>query len=213
MKKYIALAIASLIFGGAFSTSDADASVTLLGATVLDPVIPNNNDFKSDLMALEFSSLVMADIQSNSRQRLTFYAHAAESGYNNSFEIDGTSVFTESNEMWDADGIVVGSINVDIGDIIGIGGLDRIRFTSTGNPSVDASLGEAGFGVFQNVDGGYFASDGRMYFGYDDDGSGPDDNHDDIIISARLTSVPEPTSLAIWASLVGLCVAPRRRKR
>ncbi len=198
-----------------FATT-ANASILLVGETVLDAAIPNANDFKAELNALGFEQLVQGDIVSTSRQKLTFSYHGAESGFSNSFEIDGTNVFTEADESWDPVGTVIGSINVEIGDVLGVTGLDLLGFIAGGgNSGVDARLGEAGFGIFKDTDGSgsFLASDGRMYFGFDDSGAGPDDNHDDMIISMAFSAVPEPTSLIVWTGLIGLgMVSSRRRK-
>ena len=212
MRTLTTLVIAIAMLG--FSAT-ANASITLMGETISDATIPGSNDFKSDLEALGFDQLVYGDIKSTSRQKLTFFFHAAESGFENSFNLNGVDVFTEDNESWMAAGIEIGSVNVEIGDVIGLSGLDLIGFTAGGgSDGVDARLGEEAFGIFKNTSGSgsFLGSDGRTYFGFDDNGSGPDDNHDDIIVSVAFSSIPEPTSVLVWAGLIGLC-ASRRRKR
>lgn len=88
----------------------------------------------------------------------------------------------------------------------------------------DALAGDGGFGVFYNL--ANFASTNsfsQLLLGYDDNGAGPDDNHDDMIIRVVFTPrqqdvtapVPEAASLATWGGLAAVAgvVATRSARR
>lgn len=52
---------------------------------------------------------------------------------------------------------------------------------------------------------------GDIWIALDDGGAGPDDNHDDLVITARVATVPEPGSITLLAlGLVGLLFARRK---
>lgn len=204
MKFAVPVAVVA-VFVMAFNS--ANASLVVAPSSVEDSVPNSGNDFNSALMALSFDSIVAGTITATTAGTVTFYYHASESGWNNEFLANGgvgaNSVsFTESaNKSWDPIGIQIGSISISAGELL------DLAFVSNNGPL--HGIGSAEFGIFSNLAIGSFFSDaddplgGRMYFGHDDDGAGPDDNHDDIIVSARFTAVPEANSLFVW-SILGL---------
>lgn len=52
---------------------------------------------------------------------------------------------------------------------------------------------------------------GDVWIALDDGGAGPDDNHDDLVVRARVVSVPEPGTISLLVlGLMGLLVARKR---
>jgi hypothetical protein len=91
-------------------------------------------------------------------------------------------------------------------------GASQVAFGS--NSGVFSIAGTAGFGIFFTSGRGNGFDESVLYFGYDDNGAGSDDNHDDMIVSARFTPVPEPATLAMWGiGALGMMFAGRRRRQ
>ena len=82
-----------------------------------------------------------------------------------------------------------------------------------------ATVGQDGFGIFLGPDqlSGTFVE--TFYLGYDDQVTGQDDDHDDLIIRASLLSprvtsaVPEPATWAMLLTGFGLAGAAMRRRK
>jgi hypothetical protein len=195
------------------------ASLNIINGANLTALPINGNDFNGNLD--DFVDQLYnngADVQATAAGTVQFYLHASESGFTNQFvkgtwngagtSFTGGTVFgTESENAWSNLGTAIGlPIAVLAGDkfsTLGIG----FHVQGTPSGSLDARAGTAGFGVFRlaaSGDNGYT----RLFFGFDDNGAGVDDNHDDMIVSAVFTPdanplavVPEPMSLAIWCGL------------
>jgi hypothetical protein len=182
------------------------------------------NDFAGNLSLISpgLIKVITGDVQVIDEDgKLEFYAHAAESGYNNNFSVKdplgAVSVFSETGDFgWrDINDLInpllpFATFNVTAGtsfftDLLA-------KFTSNSAP--EASIGTAGFGIFVNAAGDY--NPYHLYFGFDDGGAGPDDNHDDLIISVKFTpdpgtdppppSMPEPFSGLVWCGLAAVAV-------
>jgi hypothetical protein len=200
----------------------ASASLQIIPSSVLEDPIPSNNDFASKLGALGLDRIIQGNVQMTAPGTLSFYAHASESGFTNTFLVGGYS-FTESSDIpWNAAGILINAtpISVSAGMLLSDAALNA-RFTTTGNGGLNAPITHAGFGIFADETAGGSTITGpytQLYFGYDDNGAGPDDNHDDLIVRAVFTPlaqvVPEPISLLVWSGLVATAVlATGRRQR
>lgn len=181
------------------------------------------NNFAGNL-ATAFGGTVdvfQAELQFTQAGTLYFYYHAAESSYNNSFVITPGVTKYEGNESWTVNPVSFGSLSVTAGTVLGLtGNATALQFKG----GVIGMLGNPNFGIFgvrkpgdlptnlSNVD--FFANNGRMYFGYDDSGAGPDDNHDDMIVSMEFRAIPEPMSVAVWSALglIGLGLIRRRNR-
>ena len=191
-------------------TLPANASLMLTGGSN-QTTIPGNNNYQGNLKGLGLTDYVQGGLQATASGTVIFYYHGQESGWDNSFLANGSTLVTETSggtSPWNAAGTVIGSISVTSGQAL------NLAFDSSGGAF--HSIGTPEFGIFGsgNLAGGsfsIFANDGRIYFGHDDDGAGPDDNHDDIIISARF--VPEPASLMTWSVMAIGCVGFRRRRK
>lgn len=237
--KYALTTLALLVI-----TSPAMAAFRVVdGAGLTD--IPGSNDFKS---ALESPAYKLTDIYNGGADVLVtapgvvkFYYLGSESGYHNQFVVGatgqtgntlngGTALRTETSSG------IEGLFNEYIGQLVvtsasrfSVPGLGvGFRVASGGGDAKDALAGTPGFGVFLDLTNflltDYTTGDGvsELYFGFDDNGAGPDDNHDDMLIRAvfepspLLTSVPEATSLITWlclAGVIGIAYASSNRLR
>lgn len=186
LKKLLLAATAAAVFVGPVNA----ALFTVSGGAAVTPLDSDNN-FKTDLEALGFDSLVSGPGLSVSfsdpfAKGFNVYVVGAESGYTNKFFVGG-SEFTENNEAFDITrwaGLVY--------DLTGLG------FKANGSGSLNAP-GSAGFGVFtKGYEGGTYGAK-ELFLGFDDQNfaQGDDDNHDDFIV--RISAVPEP---ATWLTMI-----------
>jgi hypothetical protein len=207
--RLIAAYLTLLVFSG-----PAWASLQIIPSSVLEDPIPSNNDFASQLGALGLDRIIQGNVKITAPGTLSFYAHASESGFTNTFRV-GTYSFTESPDIpWNPAGILINvtPISVSAGMLLSDAVLNA-RFTTTGSGGLNAPITHAGFGIFaEETPGGstITAPYSQLYFGYDDNGAGPDDNHDDLIVRAVFTPlaqvVPEPISLFVWSGLLAAAV-------
>jgi hypothetical protein len=154
---------------------------------------------------------------------LTFYAHASESGFTNTFSMglspnNVTKTETSDINPWVDSPISFGSIFVPAATTFSA--LNAI-FTTTDSGGINAPMMHQGFGIFAKTGWTDGTLTNQLYFGYDDNGAGPDDNHDDLIIRVDFVpattggpppGVPEPISALVWGALafVGMLVSGNR---
>jgi hypothetical protein len=207
--------------------SPASASLEIVPIGLLGDPIPGSNDFIANLTAQGFDRIVQGNVTINATGTLDFYAHAQESGFTNSFSVGGFS-YTESPAInsWIEPGILISSapIQVTAGMLLNNLLLSAL-FTTTGSGGLNAAITSDGFGIFaeETADGGTFIGPyTRLFFGYDDNGAGPDDDHDDLIVSVLFTPLaqaasvshnPEPSSLIVWGGLISATVLATRGRR
>ena len=87
-----------------------------------------------------------------------------------------------------------------------------LNFSS--NYGVNATVGQDGFGIFLASNNGLPVQTNVFYLGYDDQVTGPDDNHDDLIIRATVSpAVPEPATWAMMLLGFGAAGFAMRRRR
>jgi hypothetical protein len=190
---------------------------------VLSKPIPGNNDFRKQLASVlgvpsGKTMVVKGDAWFGADGVVEFYAHASESSFTNRFEFFGPVLtggnFTESSDIrpWQNPTSPFAAIAVKANDRLS----DLVQFATDGvGVAPDAQPGDDEFGIFLPKNADAAAAITQVYFGYDDNGAGPDDDYDDLIVSAifRATPVggtpqlPEPASIMAWAVLAGIAVS------
>lgn len=189
--------------------TSANASVEItFGAT--SPV-PGNNDFQTELanLGLTLFTTTGATLTLDEPSLLTFEVLGTESGYNDTFTAGSLSVteYTSLANLF-ASPYLLGAENFGAGSLAGI-----LNFSSS--QGVNATVGDDGFGIFLGANDFSGMLTNVFYIGYDDQVTGQDDNHDDLILRVTVSpAVPEP---ATWAMmLLGFGAAGfmlRRRRR
>ena len=212
--RYLLIAASMLVF-----VSPASASLQILSPTS-NLMNSSLNDFADDLDDLTpaLVKVVTGDVKVLAAGTLSFFAHASESGFTNTFHIFDTSsneyTYEEHELGWNA-GVPIASFGVPANAL-----LSQLlaSFTTSGIPPTsngkNAKINDAneGFGIFVDINGNYDPT--HLYFGYDDNGAGPDDNHDDLIVSVVWSgplggtpgTVPEPVSFVVWGMLAAAAI-------
>ena len=200
----------------ALTAMPASAGVIVnVGAPIL-PIPAATNNFFTELTALGFTNFTStgASLLLTGPSNITFEFLGTESGYFDSFSTTGPGAVnvTESSS-----GVInsfatpfdFGTQLFAPGNLAGL-----LNFTS--NFGVPATVGDVGFGIFLPAGFVSGSSVTTLYFGYDDQDSGrigsDDDNHDDLIIRATITAVPEPATWAMMITGFGLTGAALRRR-
>lgn len=178
--------------------------------------ISSSNDFKSQLNALGLTKYSADDVSLvlTENSIITFYLLGSESGFNDSFATISTPnlIKSENTPFQNNFGapISIGSGAFNAGSLAG-----RLNFSSVGGKS--ATVGDDGFGIFLTRMQQSGSSVSTFYFGYDDQIQGADNDYDDLIIKAVVTSaVPEPATWAMFLigfAAVGGAMRARRRKQ
>lgn len=209
--------LAALAFMTALTAPAAAQAAAIIdfGAT---SEISANNDFKAWLNGLgltRYATLGSA-IALDADATIRFEVLGTESGYSDTF-LTGTVPaisYTENTPFADyfLTPILLGTAEFSAGSLF-----DLLGFSSSGGAS--ATIGQDGFGIFLDPDqlSGTFVD--TFYFGYDDQVTGQDDDHDDLVVratvlSANTRAVPEPATWAMLLTGFGLAgAAMRGRKR
>lgn len=188
------------------STADASVIITFGGA---DPISGNNN-FIGDLNGLGLTQYTTtgATLTLDEASLLTFEVLGSESGYNDTFTA-GTLSVTEYTSLVNlfATPYLLGAENFGAGSLAGI-----LNFSSS--QGVDATVGDDGFGIFlgDNAYSGMLSN--VFYIGYDDQVTGQDDNHDDLILRVTVSpAIPEPATWAMMLLGFGAVGFAMRRRR
>jgi hypothetical protein len=178
--------------------------------------ISDSNDFKAWLSGLGLTryATLGSSITLDADTQIRFELLGTESGFNDTFFTVSAPdlLYTETTAFADSflAPILIGTASFGAGSLAGL-----LNFASSGGAS--ATVGEDGFGIFlaeNQLAGGAFDT---FYFGYDDQVTGQDDDHDDFIVRATLlpltTAVPEPGTWALLLAGFGLAGAALRRRR
>lgn len=181
------------------SVSAAQAStVSIIGN---DTGLPgSNNNFSDELVAalpnLQF--LQEATFTLDQRSRLTFTAVAAESGFNNSFSVPGIIGSLNENSFF---GEGTNLLTTGVDSLSGIFNAGILDFLFSNNRGFTAGPGTAEAGVFLD---GLLGAHSVFFLAFDDNGAGPDDNHDDFLIRVNVAAVPLPAALPLFGGALGL---------
>lgn len=207
MKKHVfAAALAALVLPTA---SYAAADVTINFATTT--AIPGSNDFQASLAALGLSRYAStgASLFLNGPATIVFEFLGSESGFDDTFSTSGGLSLTENSSYTNffAAPLLIGAQTFSFGSLASL-----LNFSSSGG--IPAKVGENGFGIFLDpnlISGSQVTT---FYFGYDDEFTNQDDDYDDFVVRATVTSaVPEPSTWAMmFAGFALLGLSLRRRQ-
>jgi hypothetical protein len=170
--------------------------------------IAGNNDFLAQLNGLGLWNIATAGttIVLDENSVITFEVLGSESGFDDTFTANGVT-YTEHSPFVDlfATPLLIGSASFNAG-------LLSANFSATGGAS--GGPGTENFGVFLPAQFGTSLVTNVFYLGYDDQITGPDDNHDDLIIRATVSpAVPEPATWAMMLLGFGAAGFVLRRRR
>lgn len=233
----------SFLIGGAialavFAVASSPATAGILVNGPISNSMTGTNDFLANPLNGFYggsaSAWQAASLTTDQSGTLIFTYHASESGFKNSFTATPGGTLSESStgtEGWNTLGYSTFSVTGNASYLNGV--MASLKFTSD-QGAVAAISGNSAererFAIFGKstlsgppTTADFLAADGigRFYFGYDDNGAGPDDNHDDMIISMEFFAhsvpgdpvVPEPATLAIWSIGLGVAGLVRLRRK
>lgn len=213
MKKLL-IALAGLTCMTAPSVANADATITYGSTTA----IPSVNDFKTQLNNLGYTTYANngATISVAPGDVITFYFLGSESGFSDTFSTNGatptTLTETSSFENHFGSPVLIGTDTFTAGG--SLAGL--LNFTTDGllQGGQNATVGDAGFGIFLGPNDVSGETVNQFYLGYDDSPVTGDDNHDDFVVWAVISALPEPSTWAMMLmGFAGVGLAVRRQRK
>ena len=209
MRKHIA-ALAFLSALAMPAAANAAATITFGGATT---EVVDINNFKGDLGTLGLTQFTadVTDIVLDPNSAISFYFLGSESAYSDTFSTVSTPglSYTETTNFSNAF-----AAPVFIGGGLFTPGSLKNLLNFSSDQGAAATIDDTGFALFlpENFVSGTSVTE--FVFGYDDQITNPDDdNHDDLIFRAVVSSVPEPGTWAMMLLGFGAVGAMMRRKR
>ncbi len=208
-----------LLASAVTATMSAGASAATFN--VIPEAIGPGNDFAGD-MAAAFGGAgnvgygVLSSVTAGTNEIFTFTRWGSESGYVNTFTATNgvdTQSFDESADAWACGSSSCGDSELLSFTMSFTGNLASDAFMFTSDRGAPAQLGQTGMGLYYDLTG----SSMYAFLSYDDDGAGPDDNHDDFVVRVSaehltVTPVPLPASALLFLSAMGGFAALGRRK-
>jgi hypothetical protein len=182
--------------------------------------VATNNDIAPLLLANGLNAteyFIGGRLGTDTGGRVTFEYVGNEAGYVNRFFADGGELFSTANRQ----DSIFDSVTSDYISLTDGGGLLDFAFCTDGERRTGVNAGC----ITNSANSFWLPSGGEApksiaislldpftaLLWWDDSGAGPDDNHDDMVVIARL-SVPEPaTSLLLGLGLLGIAAASRKR--
>jgi hypothetical protein len=217
MNKFLLAGVAAV--GLAIGAASANAAPLLQlngGTPFMTP--PNGGDgITGNQIIPNTPGYVGGQLVALSSVTLTFTFLGFEASWLDNFYVGGVQVFQNKTSTVGATyEVTVGPGAIDFGFLTNVNLQDGFpqRFVSNLNPppnvdeDVDIWTGRC------DKSGATTASEGESFcFSPDDGGAGPNDNHDDLVVSvSAVPAVPEPGTLAVFgAALAGLGLLRRRR--
>jgi hypothetical protein len=210
--------IKSILLAGALAATSMGASSATFN--VLSEIPGGGNDFAGNMEATfgvgNVGYGVLASVTAGTNEVFTFTRWGSESGYVNTFTAtNGSDIesFVESADPW-ACGLTSCGDSEPLQFAMNFTGAltsDAFRFSS--NRGAPAQLGQTGMGLYYDLTGNSMFA----FLAYDDDGAGPDDNHDDFLVRVsadrlNVTPVPLPASALLFLSAMGGFAVLGRRK-
>lgn len=203
----LAAALAALALPTA---SYAAADVTINFATTA--AIPGSNDLQGSLAALGLTRYAStgASLFLNGPATIAFEFLGSESGFNDMFSTSAGASHTENSSYSNffAAPLMIGAQSFSFGSLASL-----LNFSSSGG--MPATVGDNGFGIFLDPNLVSGSKVTTFYFGFDDEFTNQDDDYDDFVVRATVSSaVPEAST---WAMMFGgfalLGLSLRRRQR
>ncbi len=205
----LALTVILVSSANLFSLSvNASTSFTFVGGETTRG-IPRNNDVGGILTSLGLTDFTRArDVQFNTFGTLDVFYLGSESGFINTVEINGETVFTENPDRLTQTPFVsdfIHTFNIERGDL-----LSDLGLSFGSNRGTPAALGDAGFGEFFSPQGG-----NRFALGFGDNTG--DGDFDDLVVGLQFSTsaIPEPATwlmMILGFGVVGLQIRRRERK-
>jgi PEP-CTERM motif len=202
----IAVGLATPAYASFVVTPDGNAADQTTTAAIV------GNDFQADLINLGLTNASYgAALSLDAPGTVTFYAFGSESLFDDSFVKNGTQLFAETDPTATyyggapgTDGLNLGSFAYAAGSIADL--LFHVVTPHGPGTPIDAAVGDHGFSIFYGSN-----PTGLLAFGFDDNGASPEDNHDDLVILARITAVPEPATWLLMIAGFGFLALAYRR--
>jgi hypothetical protein len=206
MKKLVYTAVGA--FAATAMAPAANAASFFLTLNAAPTAIPaQDNFFSTDLSGLSLGLIGLGQVSLDTAAVIDFEFMGTESGFHDTFRttfLAGNLSFTEATN-----GVINNFLSgtnspTFIGTRAFAAGNLAVEFTNNGNGVISAP-GSLGFGTLlatgtSAVAGNVLNLGNVVYFAYDDQISpNDDDNHDDLIIRATISPVPEP---ATWALML-----------